>query len=133
MSQADEAARNAVVMHRYAAAWLANERAEIVACYHPDFTLHYAGANPLSGVHRGKPAALAALAAMSQKTARQLLEVIEVMPGARRSAIVVRESFHRDGTMAELERVLVYTVRDDLLFECWVHDQDQALVDRFLA
>ena len=133
MSQAEDLARNAAVMTRYATAWKAGDRADLVGCYHDQFTLHYAGSNPLSGVHRGKAAALQALAAVSQKTGRQLLEVIDVMPGAQRSAIVVREAFHRDGAMAELERTLVYTIADDRLFECWVYDQDQALVDRFLA
>ena len=133
MTEADDLARNTAVMTRYATAWKAGDRPGLVACYHPDFTLHYAGANPLSGVHRGKAAALQALAAVSQKTGRQLLEVIDVMPGAARSAIVVREGFHRDGAMAELERTLVYVIKDDQLFECWVYDQDQALVDRFLA
>jgi uncharacterized protein len=27
----------------------------------------------------------------------------------------------------------VYAVRDGLLSECWVYDQDQALVDAFLT
>lgn len=133
MAEIDDLARNAAVMHRYATAWKVGDMVALAGCYRPDFTLHYAGANPLSGVHRGKPAALAALAAVSQKTQRQLLELIDVMPGARRSAIVVREGFHRDGAMAELERLLVYVIKGDQLFECWVHDQDQALVDRFLA
>ena len=34
---------------------------------------------------------------------------------------------------AEIERLLVYAVRDGLLWECWVYDQDQALVDAFLG
>jgi hypothetical protein len=29
--------------------------------------------------------------------------------------------------------LLVYAVRDGLLSECWVYDQDQALVDAFLT
>ena len=34
---------------------------------------------------------------------------------------------------AEVERLLAYAVRDGLLSECWVYDQDQALVDAFLT
>jgi hypothetical protein len=45
----------------------------------------------------------------------------------------VRERFERDGRTAEIERVLVYTVRDGQLSECWVYEQDQAQVDAFLA
>ena len=39
---------------RYASAWLAGDRAALVASYHDDFTLHYFGRNPLAGIHRGK-------------------------------------------------------------------------------
>jgi hypothetical protein len=46
---------------------------------------------------------------------------------------LVHEHFERDGRTAEIERLLVYTVRDGLFCECWVYDQDQTLVDVFLA
>ena len=46
---------------------------------------------------------------------------------------MVRERFERDGKAAEFERLLVYAVRDGLLWECWVWDQDQAAVDLYLA
>ena len=118
---------------RYAAAWLAGDRAGQAACYHDEFTLHYAGHNPLAGTHKGKAAAFAVLAEVARRTNRKLLGVEDVMAGRRRGAILVRELFNRDGRTAELERLLVYSVRDGLLFECWVHDRDQAMVDAFLA
>ena len=34
---------------------------------------------------------------------------------------------------AELERVLIYAVRDGQLSECWVYDADPALVARFVG
>lgn len=55
---ADDAAQTAAIraaVARYAAAWQAGDRAAIAACYHDEFTLHYAGHNPLAGTHRGKP------------------------------------------------------------------------------
>ena len=55
------------------------------------------------------------------------------MAGPRRGAILARELFSRDGRTAELERLLVYAVRDGLLSECWVYDRDQATVDAFFA
>jgi uncharacterized protein len=45
----------------------------------------------------------------------------------------VRELFGRDGNTAEVERLLVYSVKDGLLLDCWVYDRDQATVDRFFA
>jgi ketosteroid isomerase-like protein len=133
---ADDAAEIAAVraaVTRYASAWLAGDRAAIAACYHDEFTLHYAGRNPLAGTHRGKAAAFAALAEVARRANRKLLGVDDIMAGPRRGAILVRESFSRDGRTAELERLLVYAVRDGLLSECWVYDRDQAMVDAFFA
>jgi uncharacterized protein len=118
---------------RYAAAWQAGDRATMLASYHDDFTLHYFGHNPLAGVHRGKPAALAILAEVTRRTNRKLSGIVDIMAGPERGALLVREIFQRDGNTAEVERLLVYSVRNGLLRECWVYDQDQALVDSFLA
>ena len=133
---ADDAARTAAVraaVTRYATGWLAGDRAAIAACYHDEFTLHYAGRNPLAGTHRGKAAALAALAEVARRANRKLLGIDDVMAGPQRGAILARELFSRDGRTAEFERLLVYAVRDGLLSECWVYDRDQATVDSFFA
>ncbi|MET3838905.1 nuclear transport factor 2 family protein [Bradyrhizobium sp. OAE829] len=126
-----ERTRQAVT--RYANAWLAGDRTALAACYHDDFTLHYFGSNPLAGDHRGKMAALAILAEFTRRTSRKLLGIIDIMAGPERGALLVRERFERDGKAKEFERLLVYAVRDGLLWECWVWDQDQAAVDAYLA
>ena len=117
----------------YAAAWLAGDRQAMLASYHDDFTLHYFGRNPLAGIHRGKPAALAILAEVTRRTNRKLSGIVDVMAGPERGALLVREIFQRNGKTAEVERLLVYSVRDELLWQCWVYDQDQALIDAFLT
>lgn len=126
-------AANLAVAERYAAAWLAGDRAALAGCYHDDFTLHYFGNNPFTGDHVGKAAALTTLAKFSQRTGRKLLGIVDVMAGPERATVIARESFDRDGRKAELERVLVYTIKDDKLHECWVYDGDRTLVDSFLA
>jgi ketosteroid isomerase-like protein len=115
---------------RYAAAWTAGDMPAIVACYHNDFTLHYAGRNPLSGDHFGKAAALTTLGEFGRRTKRQLIKIVDVMAGRERGAIVAIERLHVDGAPVEVERVLVYGVKDGLLHECWIYDADQALIDR---
>ena len=55
------------------------------------------------------------------------------MAGPQRGAILVRELFGRDGKTAEVERLLVYSVKDGRLLDCWVYDHDQATVDMFFA
>ena len=117
----------------YASAWLAGDRAALAACYHNHFTLHYFGRNPLAGDHSGKAASLAILAEVTRRTNRKLLGIIDIMAGPERGALLVRERFERDGDSAEFERLLVYAVRDGLLSECWVYDQDQAAIDAYLA
>src|SRR5205085_7925638 len=84
---ADDAAEIAEVrsaVTRYATVWLAGDRAAIAACYHDEFTLHYGGQNPLAGTHRGKAAALTALAEVTRRANRKLLGVDDIMAGRRR-------------------------------------------------
>src|SRR5262245_35999518 len=125
-------AENQDVVQRYAEAWSRGDLAAIVASYHADFTLHYFGRSPLAGDHAGKAAALKALAEVSRRTKRKLLEIVGVMSGPERSAIIAREAFERDGVMANFERVFVFTTKDGQLHQCWVYDGDQAAVDHFL-
>ena len=125
--------RTRLAINRYARAWLAGDRAALAACYHDDFTLHYFGRNPLAGDHAGKATALGILTEVTRRTNRRLLAIIDIMAGPERGALLVREHLERDGRTADVERLLVYTVRDGLLSECWVYDQDQALVDPFLT
>lgn len=127
------AAENLKVIEAYAAAWRAGDVAALVGLYHDDFTLHYGGANRLSGAHVGKAAALTALGEVTRATGRKLIEIVDVMAGAARAMIVARERFAANGEGVELERVLVYRIADGQLRECWVFDAEQAVVDRFVG
>ncbi|MFA6117038.1 MAG: nuclear transport factor 2 family protein [Sphingomonas sp.] len=117
---------------RYAAAWRAGDLQAIAACYHDDFTLHYFGTSPLAGVHRGKRAALAILADFSRRSQRRLVEISDIAVGATRGVILVREELSIGGRPVQVDRTLIYAVRDSLLAECWVLDQDQRLIDEML-
>lgn len=123
--------KNAV--DRYARAWSAGDTAAIVACYGEGFTLHYGGANALSGDHVGKAAALMTLADFSRRTGRKLVRIIDVMAGGERGVVIAREALGPQGARVEVERTLVYRVEGGLFAECWVYDQDQALIDRLVG
>lgn len=114
-------------LERYAAAWTRGDLAGLAACYGEDFTLRYLGRHALSGLHKGKAASLGVLAEFGRRTRRRLVAVDDVLAGGTLGALVVREVMGPDAI--EVERVLVYTVRDDLLRTCVIFDQDQALVD----
>ncbi len=95
--------------------------------------LHWFGESPLAGDHRGKPAALAALARMQQVANRRLVEIHDVLASDEHAVVLAREAFERDGRRVETRRVLVYHVRDGKLAEAWVYDDDQRAVDACLA
>jgi uncharacterized protein len=122
-----------IVVKRYADAWAANDMKSIVDCSHDEVVFHYFGQNPLAGTHRGKPACLAVLKQVREKTNRKLLSIRDVLVGEVFGVIVAVEQFQDNGRAVQLERLLRYTVRDGKLSECWIYDQDQRVVDSILA
>ena len=121
------------VLNAYARAWSEGDLAAVMAAYHDDFVLHYFGNNPLAGQHVGKTAALGVLGEFSRRTNRKLIQVVSVMAGDRRGAIVAREQLGPDAAPIEVERVLVYRIAGDKLAECWGYDGDQAAIDRLIG
>jgi hypothetical protein len=119
------------ILTSYAKAWEAGDVTTMFAFYADDFTLHYGGRNALTGVHRGKPAALKALGEFSQRTRRRLIRVVDIMVGEERGGLLVREAVGPDG--AEVERLFVYSARDGKLDECWAYDAEQPLIDRLVG
>lgn len=120
-------------LDRYVGAWQAGDLATVTGCYHDGFTLNYFGCNALSGRHVGKAAALAVLADFTRRSQRQLLEIAAVMAGETRGAVIARERLGSGDSAFEAERVLVYTVADGKLAECWVYDGDQPAIDRLIG
>lgn len=121
----------AATLNDYRDAWAAGDRARIVDAYHEDFVLHYFGSSPLAGTHTGKQAALTVLAQATQRSARELVEVQDVLAGERFGALVAVERLGPE--RREVRRVLLYEVRDGKLAECWLYDEDQPFVDALWA
>lgn len=117
------------VLGRYAAAWAAGDIGTVLGLYHDDFVLHYRGDSPLAGTHRGRDAALTALAEATARSHRELVRVVDVLAGDERGALVVVERLGRGAAAREVERVLVYRVTGGHLAECWLYDEDQRFVD----
>jgi ketosteroid isomerase-like protein len=122
-------ATNEAVVRRYCDAWRRGDVATIVDCYHDDVVLHWFGRSPLAGDHRGKAAALTALMRLQQLANRQLVEIHDVLASDAHAVVLARERFERDGRVLDVNRVLVYHVRDDKLAEAWIYDEDQRELD----
>jgi uncharacterized protein len=121
------------VVKQYADAWAANDLVLAIGCYHDEIVFHYFGISSLAGVHRGKPACLEILKQVRKKTNRKLVSIDDVLAGERFGLIVATDRFERSGNSAEIKRVFQFSVRDGMLDECWVYDEDQRLVDDFFA
>ena len=126
----DETGDERTVIERYCTAWTNGDLATLVDCYAEDFVLHYFGTSRFAGDHVGRDAALGVLAEVSTIAPRELIAIDEVLTGPGAAAIVVREQLSRNGEIAQLRRVLRYRIEADQLAECWLYDEDQALVDR---
>ena len=119
---ATEAIRS--VIERYADAWQRRDPAAF-ALYHPQFTIHWFGHNPLSGTHVGAQtgAARARRARASHESQSRQDRRNAGRTGARRHhrarEFRHRRCAHRDGPRAHLHRR-----RRLVLRECWVYDAD---------
>jgi hypothetical protein len=119
------------VVQRYADAYAAGDLTTVLAMYADDVVFHYFGETDLAGDHVGKDAAVAKMIEASSRSTRTLLEVVDVLGGEHRAAMIVRERFERDDETADVTRTFVYRVADEHLVECWLLDEDQRLIDRF--
>jgi hypothetical protein len=118
----------AAVLRAYAEAWQRSDPT-LFDFYADDCTFHYFGTTDLAGTHVGKEACVTAMIAVSTRAPRTLLEIVDVLVGDSLGAIVVRERLERDGESHEVERVARYRVADGRIAECWILDEDQALID----
>ena len=125
--------RNARVIRRYCDAWRRGDVDALHNSYHSDFILHYPGHHFLAGDHRGKEKALRVLSEVAQRVKRTLVEITDAMAGVSRSVILVRERIEHNDATEELSRVFVYSIRDDLLHECWLYDYEPDRFARFLS
>ena len=118
-----------VVLRRYVDAWQGGDLERLVDCYHPDFTIHYAGTSRFAGVHAGRDAAIGVMAEVSILAARELLSVDQVLVDDRAGALVVTERLTREGDSVVVQRTLLYRVSEGRLIECHLLEHDQPAVD----
>jgi hypothetical protein len=71
------------------------------------------------------------MAEASVRATRTLVSVDDILVGDDGGALVVTETLERDGETATLRRVLRYRVSGGRFQECWLHDEQQDVVDHF--
>ena len=118
----------------YADAWRAGDIDRILTFYADDVVFHYFGSSEIAGTHVGREASVAAMARTASRASRKLLAVTDVLAGEALGSIVAVEEFARPDIgiePVEVRRVFVYRVGTaGQIVECWVLDEDQALMDQ---
>ena len=105
-----------------------------MAFYTDDVVFHYPGANPLSGEYRGKVRVLALLGRVMEITHGRFHPVIhDILASDDHVAALVTVHAERDDRNVEWNSIDLFHVRDGKLSEHWVHEVDQAAVDRFFS
>lgn len=121
----------------YADAWRAGDIDRILSFYADDVVFHYFGRTEIAGTHVGKEASVAAMARTSSRSSRRLVTIVDVLAGSALGSIVAIEEFARSDAgiePIEVRRVFAYRIgTTGLIEECWVLDEDQALMDRLWA
>jgi uncharacterized protein len=123
------------VMRRYLAAMRGGDREKAYGFYAEDVVFHIPGRSRFAGTHRGRDAAVRYIESAVALVHRGDLEVelVDMLAGEERVALIVRERFGRDDGVVEIRRCNVYRLRGEEIVEIWIFEADQYEVDALLA
>jgi ketosteroid isomerase-like protein len=102
--------------------------------FHDEVRIRIPGRSEFAGEHRGKAAVIEYIQTVRERyrAGRIELELIDMLAGEERVALLVLERFHGDGPPVEIRRANVYRVRDDAIVEVSIFEGDQYVVDELL-
>ena len=100
-----------------------------------DIVLHVPGRSAHAGELRGKDAARAYLetALAHARESKVEVELVEMLLGQERVALIVKERFPLADRVLEIQRANVYRVRDEKIEEVWIFEANQYEVDEMFA
>ncbi len=97
-------AETLATLRRSAENWLTGNLEGVLGAYADDAVFHYFGDTDVAGTHTGKAAAVEAMAAVSARAARRIVEIVDVLAGDRLGAIIAIEELTRDDEVATIRR-----------------------------
>ncbi len=121
------------VIGKYLAAMERGDREAAVALYADDVVMHVPGRSAFAGERRGREAVLAYLRAAVELAEGGIeVELVDLLTGDDRVALLLRERLHGGRGELVLRRANVYTVRDGRIAEIRIFEHDQYAVDAYL-
>ena len=123
----------AEVVRRYLEAMQRADTDAAFAYYADDLVARIPGRSRFAGEIRGRAAVVSALREMLTGVEDLEVELVELLSGQERVALLLRERLRGGGRTLAMSRVNVYRVRDGRIVEIAIFEADQYEVDEFLA
>jgi uncharacterized protein len=100
--------------------------------YADDLHIRIPGRSRFAGEHRGKQAAVDYINAVRERYREGTieLEVVDVLAGAERVVLLVRERFTQDGETLVIRRANVYRIHNGRISAIEIYEGDQDVVDQ---
>jgi ketosteroid isomerase-like protein len=123
------------LIRRYVSAMRSGDRQSGYGFYAEDIVFHIPGRSPFAGTHHGREAAVRYIEAAVARSYRGEVEVelIDMLAGEERVALIVRERFIREEGDIEIRRANVYRIRGNEIAEVWIFEGNQYEVDELLG
>ena len=126
---------NIELMQRYSETLTRGQAADILPFYTDDLKLHIPGRSAHAGTFEGQDAVLAYYTRIFQDTEGRFenLGIDDIMASDTHAASLVRWRVHRGDKTLDIDRVVVYRIKDGRIAEIWVRDWDQYAYDDLFA
>ncbi len=135
MGSEERRERLADLMSRYLDCARSGDWESAFRFFSDEIVLHVPGRSAFAGELRGKDAVrryLEAAIAHAQESKVEV-ELVEMLVGDERVALIVKERFPRPEGAVEIRRANVYRVRDEMIDEVWIFEANQYEVDELFA
>ena len=122
---------NLDLMRRYLAAMQAGDFDAGTGFFADDVVVHIPGRSRFAGTYRGKQAVLDYFAAARDLVHGGTIEIdlIEMLAGPERVALVLDERFHRESGVVEIRRTNVYRIVSEQIVEVAIYEANQYEAD----
>ena len=121
------------VLRRYLALAQAGDWEAAFGLYADDIEMHVPGRSKWAGTLRGVAAARAYIDEARSRAGAVEIDLVDMLAGSERVAVILRERFVRDGDTVDIRRVNVYTVRGGRITEIWIYDHDGEAIDALMS
>ncbi|UCE62175.1 MAG: nuclear transport factor 2 family protein [Phycisphaerales bacterium] len=126
---------NAELARKYLEAWSAGELDTVRSMLTNDVEVHIPGRTPLAGVYRNASDFFGYIDKVLDLTGgkTERIEILDILANDERAAAITRVRFRRPGKNTECRRFFTFDIRDGRIYELWVFDEDQYVVDEFFS